>query len=259
MNDKTKIETEHYDQKAAVRGDDPDKIGKSRVDMALQNAHDCFIAQIKTLQAEKKSGLILDYGCGTGYKTMFLADDNWKIMGIDISSVSIEFANKAVQKNNANAMYQVMDCEQMQFSDNSFDLVIDYGTFSSLSMEKAFPELLRVLKPDGSLVAIETFGHNPLTNFKRWLNVRSGRCTKWAASHIMKKDDWKKMAGSFSECTMYYRGFLVLMLVPVFSICPRWLMRSVEAADRLFLKIPFFKYFAFKTVVVLKNPKKPIM
>ena len=49
-----------------------------------------------------------------------------------------------------------MDCENLTFIDSRFDIIYDFGTFSSLDMNKAIVELRRVLfKPDGYLLAIK--------------------------------------------------------------------------------------------------------
>jgi ubiquinone/menaquinone biosynthesis C-methylase UbiE len=61
-----------------------------------------------------------------------------------------------------------------------------------LDLDRAFPELVRVLKSNGFLVGIETFGHNPLTNFKRKINKLIGKKTAWAASHIFQMKDLEK-------------------------------------------------------------------
>ena len=124
-------------------------------DAALSNAHNCFEDSVLNILYQYPLGCrILDYGCGTGDKSLKFASDNWEVVGIDISKKSIELAkNRSV---NHSVIYNVMDCERMQFPADSFDVVFDYGTFSSLDMEKAFPEILRVLKPTGSLIAIET-------------------------------------------------------------------------------------------------------
>ncbi|PIU24464.1 hypothetical protein COT12_00910, partial [Candidatus Berkelbacteria bacterium CG08_land_8_20_14_0_20_39_8] len=79
-----------------------------------------------------------------------------------------------------------MDCEKMEFPDNLFDIIFDGGTFSSIDLVKAYPELSRVLKPDGFLIGIETFGHNPFTNLKRKINKLIGKRTEWATAHIFR-------------------------------------------------------------------------
>jgi SAM-dependent methyltransferase len=155
-----------------------------------------------------------------------------------------------------NAQYQIMDCENMSFEDSFFDIVLDYGTFSSLDMNKALPHLIRVLKPDGTLIAIETFGHNPLTNLKRWFSMLTGRRTKWATAHIMKTEDWKIIKKEFSYSETHYFGFFVIFLGPVAKYCPEVILKIFESVDELFFKLHFLRRYAFKTIVVLRNPKK---
>ena len=82
-----------------------------------------------------------------------------------------------------------MNAEELEFPDNSFDIVIDGGTFSSLRLDVALKEIARILKPEGTVIGIETLGHNPLTNIKRVWNVARGTRTKWAADHIFKMRD----------------------------------------------------------------------
>lgn len=106
----------------------------------------------------------------------------------------------------------------MDFPDSHFDVIVDYGTFSSLDMSKALPEIIRVLKPAGTIICIETLGHNPFTNLKRTINVLLGKRTKWAATHIMKMKDWKHIFQYFIEYNIYYFGFTTLLLKPVYKI-----------------------------------------
>ena len=55
-----------------------------------------------------------------------------------------------------------MDAEHLQYSDNSFDLILAYGSLSYLTMSTSYKELNRVLKPKGKIVIIDSLGHNPL-------------------------------------------------------------------------------------------------
>ncbi|TFG35106.1 MAG: class I SAM-dependent methyltransferase, partial [Parcubacteria group bacterium] len=116
---------------------------------------------------------VLDYGCGNGVHTVKIAKTNpEKVIGIDLSEKSLEIAQERAVKENLESRIEFlkMDCEKMEFPDKYFDIIFDGGTFSSLDTERAYPELSRVLKKDGYLIGIETFGHNPFTNFKRKIN-----------------------------------------------------------------------------------------
>ncbi|MEI6852783.1 MAG: class I SAM-dependent methyltransferase, partial [Bacteroidota bacterium] len=222
MADKTSIEANYYNRKAsAFKGDDmtDDHIHKSN-DRLLRKSHFYYEDAIRKELQKKLQGNILDYGCGPGFKNFPFASPDWKIFGIDISEVSISCAEKLAQERDINAHYQVMDCEKMTFEDSFFDVVLDYGTFSSLDMQKALPDLIRVMKPTASLIAIETFGHNPVTNLKRWISMLTGRRTRWATSHIMKTKDWKRIGLDFNSCSIQYFGFFVIFLGPLGKHCP---------------------------------------
>ncbi len=253
--DYKKTEQDHYDSRAVNKANE--SVFKDIVNRA---SHVFYEKKCLELCQIKGKCIILDYGCGKGNKHFKYSNGSFKIIGIDISPKSIEFASEYSKENKLNAEYQVMDCENMSFPDGYFDIIFDYGSFSSLDMNKALPELTRVLNKDGIILSIETFGHNPFTNFKRIINVISGKRTRWAASHIMRKDDWKKIQSSFEFFEMYYFGFFTLFIFPFYRILPKKtadaILRMLEKIDKFFLNISIFKTLAFKTVVVLKYPKK---
>jgi ubiquinone/menaquinone biosynthesis C-methylase UbiE len=209
---------------------------------------------------KRQYGEILDYGCAIGEKTYKFSSENWKISGIDISSKSVHIARLLSDKFNINAEYVVMDCENLTFTDSRFDIIYDFGTFSSLDMNKAIVELCRVLKPDGYLLAIETLGDNPVFKLKRFLNVVFGSRTRWAANHIMKIKDWEKIRKLFNNSDIKYFSLFTPYLSPILRIIPHKrhykIISYFEKLDSKLLKYRFFKQFAFKAVAILSNPVK---
>jgi ubiquinone/menaquinone biosynthesis C-methylase UbiE len=249
-------EEQHYDLNVMHRKEN----AFSSNDYVLRKSKDCYYSLINKEINQQQSINVLDYGSGSGDKHFHLSSENVKIIGVDISSKSIEYANNYVIENGINAEYVVMDCEKMSFPDNNFDIVFDFGTFSSLNMQVAIKELCRVIKPTGMLICIETYGHNPFMKIKRWFNVLQGKRTKWAASHIMKKNDWTKICNYFNNYEIQYYHFSVLFLPIFMKILPKALGNIVlsiaENVDTKLLKIELLRKLAFKTVVVLKNPNK---
>lgn len=255
-NNYKKDEEEHYDAKAQSEY----KSKFSYSDYVLQGCTKFYYDQIFA-ELSKHNGLtILDYGCGDGKKHFQYANGQNKIVGIDISSKSVELANSNAKRQNLNAEYIVMDCEKMSFSADSFNVVLDFGTFSSLNMDLAVNELCRVLKKNGTMICIETYGHNPFMKVKRQINVLFRKRTKWAAQHIMKKQGWRAISDKFERCDIHYFHILVLFLPVILKFLPgsigNKLLSIVEKIDSALLRINFFQFLAFKTVVVLNNPKK---
>ena len=255
----TNLEEKYYDSR--IKENTPnDSSYQNLSDQLMNNAHRYFEEKVLDfINDHSEGGTILDYGCGIGEKSLEYFSSIWKIIGIDISSKSIEIAN---QNKSKNARYMVINCEKMDLTDNSFDLIFDYGTFSSLDMKKAFPEILRVLKPTGSLIAIETLGHNPFTNIKRRISVILGKRTKWAHEHIMKMSDWNHYKRYFETFEIKYFGLFILFINPLVKIMPSKYQQLIidyfQTVDDKLLHYDLFKKWAFKTVVVLKNPSNII-
>eukprot|EP01093_Parvamoeba_rugata_P001576 TRINITY_DN1193_c0_g5_i1.p1 TRINITY_DN1193_c0_g5~~TRINITY_DN1193_c0_g5_i1.p1 ORF type:complete len:246 (-),score=58.76 TRINITY_DN1193_c0_g5_i1:533-1270(-) len=103
---------------------------------------------------------ILDIATGTGDLAIALVSTGAKkIVGLDISPGMLSVGKeKVTDKNLDNTIEMVVgDSENLVFADNSFDAVtVSFGVrnFETLTTEMA--EILRVLKPNGSLVILET-------------------------------------------------------------------------------------------------------
>lgn len=203
---------------------------------------------------------VLDYGCGNGVHSLTpIQGGAYSVIGIDLSEVSLEIAKK--RANAAGVSDRVtfikMDCEKMSFPDNTFDLILDGGTFYALNLHKASAELARVLKPDGKLICIETLGHHPLANLKRKLNVLFGKRTQLVVDNIFKMQNFKILKQNFNAIEIHYFHLLILCFIP-FRKIPGMsiIINCIDMFDALLLNIPFLKKYAFKVVFVLSKPKK---
>ena len=149
-----------------------------------------------------------------------------------------------------------MDCEALEFPSGSFDVVFDGGTFSSLDFPKALGEIVRVLRPNGVLVGIETFGHNPLANVKRAYNKITGKRTAWAASHIMRQKEIALLRDHFEQIELHYFHLISLFCFPFLGLPGgRFLLQLGQLIDRAFLRVPFLEKYAFKVVFICHGKK----
>jgi len=106
---------------------------------------------------------ILNIGCGTGTLTLQLAEKN-EMVAIDISSESIKVLKKSMENKKVNAKALLMDAEELNFKDNSFDVIYGVAILHHLDLKKAIPGMKRVLKQNGSMFFIEPTNYNPFVN-----------------------------------------------------------------------------------------------
>lgn len=258
IEDRKKIEIEHYDKMAREWRE---KIANSKEQIAKYDIELINVMKMSSYQfvyelLEKyvPGKKVLDYGCGHGMHAISIAKMAAKeVIGIDLSEESLKIAEQRANREllNDRVKFIKMDAEKLELPDNFFDIVFDGGAFSSIDINKAFSETKRVLKPGGCLIGIETLGHNPLTNFKRWLNKKGGRRTEWAASHIMKIKDFKLARQYFKTIDVHFFHLTSIIAMP-FQNMPAGatLVKIFEGIDKLLLKLPFIKRFAFKAVFI---------
>ena len=219
--------------------------------------------QLKVFYLEKSEGKkVLDFGCGTGIHLPFLSETASEVVGIDLSSKSVEAAGKLAEAKNIFGKAKVVlgDCEETGMASDSFDIVFDGGTFSSLDLEKAIKEISRLLKPGGCVIGIETLGHNPATNLKRKMNRILGLRTGWAADHIFRVEDLDKVKIYFENIEVKYFHLISWLAFPFLGFPGGKLFLEVlETTDSILISIlPFLKKYSFKIVFVFSNPKKSI-
>lgn len=257
MEKRKEKEIEYYDKKAEEFSG-----GETYTDFEgfePQNL-ESFKFLYKILNENCRDKIVLDYGCGNGIHSIPIAKMGAeKVIAIDLSEKSLAVARQRAAKEGVEEKIEFikMDCEKTEFTDNSFDVIFDGGTFSSLDLRNVFPELVRVLRPDGKVIGIETFGHNPVANLKRKLNKVSGKRTGWAESHILRKKDFKEVKKYFGKIEVNYFHIVSFLMIPFlrFSV-GRVLLKLLEKTDKVLFSLPFLKKYAFKVVFIFSNPIK---
>ncbi|MDB9373258.1 class I SAM-dependent methyltransferase [Nodularia sphaerocarpa] len=102
---------------------------------------------------DTKGKVILDAGCGTGYKSLMLAEANpgAKIVGVDISAESIKLARQRLEYHGFDhAEFHVLALEDLPTLDDQFDYInCDELLYLFPDLTVALGAMKAVLKPDG--------------------------------------------------------------------------------------------------------------
>jgi demethylmenaquinone methyltransferase/2-methoxy-6-polyprenyl-1,4-benzoquinol methylase len=145
---------------------------------------------VNRLRAEKPQ-LILDVATGTADFALETLSLNPKhITGVDISEGMLAVGQEKI---NARGLQnkislQVADSENLPFADNHFDAVtVSFGVRNFENLERGMAEMLRVLRPGGSLVVLE-FSQPTAFPIKQLYGLYS-RTLLPAIGRLISKDD----------------------------------------------------------------------
>lgn len=116
---------------------------------------------VVTMVASHNPDVIMDIATGTGDLVIKMAQKTkaTRLIGLDISSGMLEVGKVKVKDQKLDNRIEMVlgDSENLQFPDASIDAVtVSYGVRNFEDLEKGLSEILRVLKPGGILVVLET-------------------------------------------------------------------------------------------------------
>ena len=116
--------------------------------------------KVLNLVSSSNPKMILDIATGTGDLAILMATTKAeKIIGLDISSGMLEVGKKKIAHKNLSDKIEMLlaDSENMPFEDHTFDAItVAFGVRNFENLEKDLAEILRVLKPNGIFVILET-------------------------------------------------------------------------------------------------------
>ena len=116
--------------------------------------------KVLQLVSDKNPKTVLDIATGTGDLAILMtATSAEKIIGLDISAGMLDVGRKKIEAKKLSDKIEMIlaDSENMPFEDNTFDAItVAFGVRNFETLEKGLAEILRVLKPNGIFVILET-------------------------------------------------------------------------------------------------------
>jgi len=157
---------------------------------------------------------ILVVGSGNGFSAIKIHEiTGCRVMGVDISEEMVLRAREKLKPTDSEIEFQVGDAENLEFPDNTFDVVLSESVTGFTDKKKSISEYRRVLKDGGFLGLNEvTWISNPsheVDEFCRrvmglmaetedaWLSLLSEAGFKDINSSVNSMYQWKQIRGDF--------------------------------------------------------------
>jgi 2-polyprenyl-3-methyl-5-hydroxy-6-metoxy-1,4-benzoquinol methylase len=110
-----------------------------------------FKSRLKSIKFVNKKK-VLDAGCGFGQWSFALAQNNYRVIGIDYNKIRIKIANKIKKKNYLkNLSFVQGSLEHLPFKNETFDAIFSYSVIYHTNYKRSILEMKRVLKNNGKL------------------------------------------------------------------------------------------------------------
>ena len=123
---------------------------------------EAWMKRIREQTGGKTPLRVLDCGCGPGFFTILMARAGHRVTGIDGARGMLEKAGRNAAEQGVRAEILEMDCHELSFADDTFDLVISRNVTHALrDHRRVYAQWLRVLKPGGVLLIFDANWHLP--------------------------------------------------------------------------------------------------
>ncbi|MCI4626777.1 MAG: class I SAM-dependent methyltransferase [Candidatus Magnetoovum sp. WYHC-5] len=170
MKDKYAVEIKKWDSKCTALSQ---QLKNKKIDKTYEDVFS-FRNNLKPVyeffNLKEHEEVVLDYGCGAGWATVFLAQKAKTVYAVDISVESIKILEHLVE---ANSIKNIKTCvcngELLSFEDNFFDFVFGNAIIHHIELEKSLLEVSRVLKKGGKAAFCEPYAHNLFINLYRYI------------------------------------------------------------------------------------------
>ena len=153
---------------------------------------------------------------------------------------------------NTKSRFFVGDCENTLLPNNSIDVVLCAGMLHHLDLNFAFPELKRILKPGGKIIAVEALDYNPFIKAYRFLTP--GMRTEWEKHHILSMKDVRFASTFFKVKSVKF--WHITSFVAAFFGSKKWILFLLNGVDSLLTKIPIVRLLSWQFIFELEKKKK---
>lgn len=151
---------------------------------------------------ERSSVKILDFGCGAGAHTWYLAREGFDVYAFDGSKSAVERAQARLDREGLSASLKVADALNTGYPDDFFDAVCDnFCIYSNLTenIRSMYDSIYNMLKPEGMLLTAcfgkrtTGYGEGELLEQDTWINLPEGALTGRGITHFFSEEELRSI------------------------------------------------------------------
>lgn len=173
---------------------------------------------------------------------------------INISEKELEIGIQDAKSATCAPTFMLMDAHQLDFEDNSFDVVFGAAILHHLDLEQSLREIQRVLKPGGVMFFAEPMDMNPVGRVVRMMTPGA----RTADEKPFRLGDLRMLRQHFA-CDFHFEGFCSVPMGAISALLklpPRNMAsKAAYRVDRLIGTLPYLQYWCRHTFVVGRHRK----
>lgn len=190
---------------------------------------------------------VLEVGCGTGeYTRPLAARTTATVVAVDLTPAALALARATQERDTRLA---AADVERLPFPADTFDAALGNAVLHHLRLERAMPEILRVVRPGGALAFAEPNMLNPQVALER--NVR------WIGRLLDNSPDETAFLRWRLRRRLEALGLSEVRVVPfdfLYPLTPPALIPVVERLGRLLERTPLLAELAGSLLITARKP-----
>ncbi len=178
-----------------------------------------------------------------------------KVTCINISETELDKGVNVAKNLSFPIEFKLMDANNLEFPDQSFDVVYGGAILHHLDIEKTLHHVHRVLKPNGYIVFLEPLNMNPIYKLYRNLNKKE----RTPDEHALVGSDFKIIRNNFTFQHHFFDFFGVItgfISLKIFGDknYKNWINKTGYLLDVFTSKIPFL-HVLFARVIIYGRKK----
>jgi SAM-dependent methyltransferase len=256
LTERHHIEEQFHDERTQ-RGGKP----SARMDFYSSGVNDEHFRILLQAAGSLQGKRVLDFGCGMGQTSRIYAElGAARVDGFDISSENIRVAEKNTKRDGLDdrVFFRHLAAEEIDYPDESFDLVLGKAILHHTDLEKTSRQLARVLRAGGFAYFLEPLAHNPILNLFRWLTPSRRTPTE----KPLRLEDLDVFRKHFDSVT--YRGFYLftllanglLLVTGSRTLFTKAMTILLEREKPILTRFPFLQKYCWTALLIFHNRTK---